>query len=310
MKKNILSAIIGAGMFLPLFITGCGDPTLNLSGSKEEVKESLKDMLNSLDAEDKIAFISWYNGSENQRKVIDGRKASEIIRIVRNDWKEKYIRNNINVTPLKLWIENTKSGFNYSDLSGVCNRLNGTEKKELSDYQKETLARIKRDEELFSGIEYTCQANPNKKNSLLLTVKNNSRMPLSSVQLKIDRHLSDHAKIPGGVAPGEQSTLEITSHYADLLSEGYDCYPVYYSFYDVNDKKDIDINIYDPYSNRFFSTEMSDYQAFSDERKNYYYSINGQDTIVKDLCASYTEITDQAIDRINGVISSLSEENK
>ena len=55
---------------------------------------------------------------------------------------------------------------------------------------------------------------------------------------------------------------------------------------------------------------MSDYQAFSDERKNYYYSINGQDTIVKDLCASYTEITDQAIDRINGVISSLSEENK
>ena len=136
MKKNILSAIIGAGMFLPLFITGCGDPTLNLSGSKEEVKESLKDMLNSLDAEDKIAFISWYNGSENQRKVIDGRKASEIIRIVRNDWKEKYIRNNINVTPLKLWIENTKSGFNYSDLSGVCNRLNGTEKKELSDYQK------------------------------------------------------------------------------------------------------------------------------------------------------------------------------
>ena len=80
---NISKLIPALGISLPLFLSGCGDPTLDLSGNKEEQRASLTDVVKSYDREDKIAFLSWYRGLDSQNKIINGRKASEIIKIIR-----------------------------------------------------------------------------------------------------------------------------------------------------------------------------------------------------------------------------------
>ena len=93
---NISKLLPAFGACLPLFLTGCGDPTLDLSGNKEEQNKSLVDVVKSYDSEDKIAFLSWYKGTDSQNRIIDGRKASEIMKIIRDDWKKDYISSQFN----------------------------------------------------------------------------------------------------------------------------------------------------------------------------------------------------------------------
>ena len=100
---SIIRTMACAGM--ALMLTGCGDPVLDLSGDRESQKDSLMDVIKSYDTEDRIAFLSWYRGNDSQNKMIDGRKASEIIKIVRNEWKENYIRSSINLDLMKYSIE-------------------------------------------------------------------------------------------------------------------------------------------------------------------------------------------------------------
>lgn len=276
---NISKLLPAFGACLPLFLTGCGDPTLDLSGNKEEQNKSLVDVVKSYDSEDKIAFLSWYKGTDSQNRIIDGRKASEIMKIIRDDWKKDYISSQFNSKHINFQMhmlsDNVKTGCEPQETQENVNQL------EIERRQK-----AQKDAELFNNIDFSCVLNPNKAQSLLVTIKNGNTQSLSSFSLSVDDSYAGETKISGGIAPGETSTLEVESYAARKMKEGYECHLSSLTFYEA-DGSTYGINVYNKYHDPYVIWDLPDYEDFVKERTAYYEELAGK----KEACAVIGEAT-------------------
>lgn len=302
-RNRILSGLLGISLSLPLLLTGCGDPTLDLNGGTEAGKESLMNVIKSYDNADKIAFLSWYRGTDAQNKVINGRKASEIIRIVREEWKEDYVKRNLNGNSIKLGLYD----ITQKSLSEQCGE--GREKP-VNNVEKERLERIRKEEELFTNLEFACAANPDKGNSLLITIKNGNSIPLSAFSVFIGSYFGAETEIPGGVAPGETATLEVKANAVGKLAEGYECSLNTLYFYNPADDSKFGMNVYHEYHDNYNLQDLADYKEFYKERSEYYYELSGKNETCKIIENKARQLTDSAVSSIKNLTGITLEENQ
>ena len=300
---NISKLIPALGISLPLLLSGCGDPTLDLSGNKEEQRASLTDVVKSYDREDKIAFLSWYRGLDSQNKIINGRKASEIIKIIREQWKEDYIRQQINSQAIR---------FQLHRLSGSIKTGCEPKEKEINNnpLEIERLEKIKKDADLFNNTGFSCVINPNKKNSLLVTIKNSNALSLSKFSMAVDNSYIGETEIPGGIASGETSTLEIESYAVNKMKEGYECHLSSLTFYEANGDM-YGINVYKEHYDPYIISDMPDYKDFINERIAYYEELAGKNDACKVIGKATGELSAKAIEKaeiLSGI--SIKEEQK
>lgn len=299
---SIISTLACAGM--ALMLTGCGDPVLDLSGDRESQKDSLMDVIKSYDTEDRIAFLSWYRGNDSQNKMIDGRKASEIIKIVRNEWKENYIRSSINLDLMKYSIEMIK----FRKPSDLC----GGKNKQISEYEQQRLDKIKQEADRFNNVEFSCSVNPAKEKSLLVTIKNSNKEAISSFSLAVDTNYLGETKVAGGIASGETATIEVSSWASEKVKEGYECRPQWYVFYNPADGSEYAVNVYNDLRDPYMINDLQDFKQYAESRQEFYYSKSGRSEACSAIGTDAVKLTDEALARIESLtgISVSDEDNK
>ncbi|MBQ3682930.1 MAG: hypothetical protein II922_07600 [Succinimonas sp.] len=308
--KTALSALLGLIVLsAPVLITGCGDPTLDLNGSKDEQKESILNVVNSYDTEDRIAFLTWYRGNESQNKIINGRKASEIIKIVRDDWKEAYVKRNLNPNKLNFTLSQVLKSKEKD--SALCD-ASGTEIP-MSDVEKERIARLKMEADLFNHITFSCEVNPaNPASALLVTVKNDNTVPLSALSIHVDNTFIQEIEIAGGVAPGETKSLEVSTRAVQKVREGYECRPGMFTFYTPNDGKKIVLGVlYENGANgEFLLQDLPDFYKFYGEKTAYYEEQSGKNKACEVIKARVPKVIDDAVQKAQSLTGISAQEEK
>ena len=326
-KIQVLAAL--ASSFL---IFGCGDPTMNFSGDPQVDKERLLSVVKSYDTPDKIAFMLWYRGTWRQQKMIDGKKASEIIKLVRLSWMDDYIRGNrSNLENAAYRISNS---LNYiatpqNRLTAACSR--NPDNPVTGDYQDEQSEIIKKEEEYFSHLDFSCSSSPDNRNSLLITIKNDNKIPLTGFSLFIGNNsvtymekevvcrslehcFAPETEIPGGISYGETVTIEVKSDAAGKaegkMGEDYECRPDHLVFYDPAVNRRIIVPVYQKNRNSYNFRDTAEYKDFVKDRIDYYNSLSGQHEVCEIIEPKLKQLTDSVISTVVKLTGITPEENQ
>ena len=117
-KRLFLSAA-AAGV---LFLSGCGDPVLDLSGSDQENAVRLAEFLKHYPEPDRVLVMGWIAADTTRAlEKINGKKASEVLQIVDGEWKKLYSGEIVNAREIYRWAESDKVPvFGMKEFQDLC----------------------------------------------------------------------------------------------------------------------------------------------------------------------------------------------
>ncbi len=310
-------------------LSACGDPMLDLSGSEQQKTDSLSEVISSWEPEDQMTFLLWYRAKEEQDKLINGHKASEIISLVREEIRQAEVSEALGEDRYNNWLNHKGlSGFGFSNerFFDECREKDNSSQKSSfdslsaplgrssSNFAEEKKEAIRRNKALIEKVDFTCAVNPEDPKSAIVTIKNRSDKSIVAYAVGTDgtdQFFREIYSIPGGLISGEEKSFAVP-HLGDRINAGYDCYLRLADFYYPNSNFSGDklrIVVGSEYPDQMIPVwEMPDYPQFKEERTAAYMP---KLTVLdkSEVCRDYLALHAKAESKVTDILKKAKEVN-
>lgn len=298
LMKNFLSRNITAALGVCLLLPACGDPVLDAdkAADAESKRQVIADVAGSFDEADAFRVLVYLRDKNNLDASL-GLPASEILKRV-NAKSAEYFRNNPGkfLAAASGEFEKIASNYERDGQTLPCAPENrGGKTGALNPKAAAEKARRDRIDELLGGISYEAAATPGKKDSLTVTIRNDSDLPVTGVRFAEGNSRSEFTVIPGGVKPGGENTVKVRLRGLASLEKGLWVRIDRIVFKDAAKKETYDVTPYDDKSpNQIFIGGPNDggYPEYAERALNRFLADEAGVADV-DVCAGYDEYADR-----------------
>ena len=297
-KLSLITIATGA-----LILSGCGDPVLNLSGSEQENAVKLAEFLKHYPEPDRVMIMGWLAAdTASGLEMINGKKASEVLKIVNEEWKKLYAAEVVGDREIYRWADSEKVPvFGMKELQDLCDNgiLQVQQTSDSGDRNKAWAERAKR---VYRNFHVACRLSGTRKDEVLVTLGNQSEMPFSRGAVRAAEAFVEFS-VPGGISPGQMTELTFrNAALARSIAGNNECVPVYMEFLDQENHKNFHLDYYAP-GNAVTPGELDDYDEF---RKAALEEINGsynRAEAVRELCDMSRNVRVRTGDAVKSYIS-------